>query len=179
MGEGLFWKKSRLGKPSRVICYANTRPSPTPPPKKLFKKGVGGNFLVGAVAVCAVVGGCFREEQFSLRLGHTRILTSHCDVIHYARVASLPLPYRVCAFFRLYRGRRSFVGDGLARPVFRACRLCCGDVRFREEQFSLWIGHARVLTSHRDVIHYARVASLLLPYKGMGQRHPPYPYTPY
>ena len=41
-------------------------------------------------AICVVVGGCFREEQFSLRLGHTRVLTSHRDVIHYARVASLP-----------------------------------------------------------------------------------------
>jgi hypothetical protein len=45
VGEGLFCKKRRLGKPSRVICYANTRPSPTPPPKKLFsKKGLVGIF---------------------------------------------------------------------------------------------------------------------------------------
>ncbi|MBQ8213076.1 MAG: hypothetical protein IJZ80_03625, partial [Clostridia bacterium] len=43
------------------------------------------------------------------------------------------------------------------------------------------LGHARVLTSHRDVIHYARAASLPLPYKmgapiffpncGTAQRH--------
>ena len=35
-----------------------------------------------------------RDEQFSLRLGHTRVLTSHRDVIHYARAASLPVPYK-------------------------------------------------------------------------------------
>ena len=44
------------------------------------------------------VGVCFRDVEFSLRLGHTRVLTSHRDVIHYARVASLPLPYKDCAF---------------------------------------------------------------------------------
>ena len=44
-------------------------------------------------------GAFFREEQFSLRLGHTRVLTSHCDVIHCARVASLRRSLRVCASF--------------------------------------------------------------------------------
>ena len=52
---------------------------------------------VCAFAICVAVCVCFRDEQFSLRLGHTRVLTSHCDVIHYARVASLPVPYKICA----------------------------------------------------------------------------------
>ena len=118
--------------------------------------------------VCSVVCARFRQEQFSLRLGHTRALTSHCDVIHYARAASLPLPYKGCAFlvcsavgvccgrskplpywncaFFLciavcvccgtvktvpYGVAHCFVGDGLARPVFRACHLCGGMRLFR------------------------------------------------
>ena len=34
---------------------------------------------------------CLRDEQFSLRLGHTRVLTCHWHVIHCARAASLRL----------------------------------------------------------------------------------------
>ena len=77
-----------------------------------------------------MVDGHFREEQFSLRLGHARVLTPHRGVIHYARAASLPPLQSLCAF-RLCGGRRLsrtrdarpyrmsafFVGDGLARPV--------------------------------------------------------------
>ena len=38
-----------------------------------------------------------RVVEDSLRLGHTRVLTSHRDVIHYARAASLRRPLRVCS----------------------------------------------------------------------------------
>ena len=43
-GEAPFWQKRRLGKPSCVICCANTRISPAPPPPKPFnKKGLAQN----------------------------------------------------------------------------------------------------------------------------------------
>ena len=59
-------------------------------------------------------GGCFRRERFSLRLGHTRVLTPHRGVIHYARVASLPPPYGfVCL---LFVRRYAFVADRRRRP---------------------------------------------------------------
>ncbi len=55
--------------------------------------------------------------------------------------------------------------------------LPCFFEKFRQEmpasagggrnKVSLWLGHARVLTPHRGVIHYARAASLPpLPYGG-------------
>ena len=33
-------------------------------------------------------------SKVSLQLGHFRVLTSHCDVIHYAHAASLPIGFR-------------------------------------------------------------------------------------
>ena len=56
-----------------------------------------------------VIGVRFREEQFSLRLGHARVLTPHRGVIHYARAASLP-PLQGLCVFSLCCGRSLFSG---------------------------------------------------------------------
>ena len=39
---------------------------------------------------------------------------------------------------------------------------CAAGSSTASRSFSLWLGHARVLTPHRGVIHYARAASLPL-----------------
>ena len=56
----------------------------------------------------------FRDVGFSLRLGHTRVLTSHCDVIHYARAASLRRPLQ--KWVRLPFMRRYAIITGRASP---------------------------------------------------------------
>ena len=83
------------------------------------------------------VGVCFRDVEFSLRLGHTRVLTSHCDVIHYARFREEQAPplqslfvCRLCSGRRLFSGRRGAVPYGVcAVAVCMAVSVC-----FREEQ---------------------------------------------
>ena len=57
--------------------------------------------------------------------------------------------------------RTNFVGDGASTSRYDGFIATSYDIRvcLRAVEFSLWLGHTRVLTSHRDVIHYARVAS--------------------
>ena len=63
------------------------------------------------------------------------------------------------------RRGRLFSAGASPRPTVLCARRSCGDMRLlRQEQFSLRLGHTRVLTPHRGVIHYARAASLPPPY---------------
>ena len=53
------------------------------------------------------------QSGVSLRLGRAHVLTTHRVVIHYARVATLRLPLRVCAIFVIL-----VVGATIGRPSF-------------------------------------------------------------
>ena len=55
----------------------------------------------------------------SLRLGRALVLTTHRVVIHYARVATLRLPLRVCAIFVIL-----VVGATSGRPSFIKISFC-------------------------------------------------------
>ena len=48
----------------------------------------------------------FRTVEFSLRLGHARVLTPHRGVIHCARAASLRRPLQTIRFFSLFFSRK-------------------------------------------------------------------------
>ena len=78
------------------------------------------------LAVCVAVFVCLREEQFSLRLGHTRVLTSHRDVIHYARFREEQAPplqslcgCRLCGGGRLLRNRSKATSAAFPTEVVR------------------------------------------------------------
>ena len=57
--------------------------------------------------------------RVSLRLGRALVLTTHRVVIHYARVATLRLPLRVCAIFVIL-----VVGATIGRPSFIKISFC-------------------------------------------------------
>ena len=58
-------------------------------------------------------------RSVSLRLGHARVLTSHCDVIHCAHAASLPRgePYNKRRLYDERKINKNPVGANCVRPL--------------------------------------------------------------
>ena len=81
----------------------------------------------------------FRVVEFSLRLGHARVLTPHRGVIHYARAALLRRPLQLnCAYgvketaakgFRRFKGGRPMVAPTIEQGEHVDCERKF--VRFR------------------------------------------------
>ena len=82
---------------------------------------------------------CFllRGVEFSLRLGHARVLTTHCVVIHYARAASLPTTTRNKKRSNLRRG------DHWSPVLFVFC-LSLRATNGRPYRLALNYNHARM-----------------------------------